>query len=71
MKTTVNPIGTQRHEPAACEIGDWILAAEVTDWNANSPHGHILIDPGGGREMAFKLLPYVDGKRQVVWIRIG
>jgi hypothetical protein len=71
MKATPSPIREQGREPAECEIGDWIIASNVPDWNDDPTRSRIYFDPAGQRETAFKLLPDMNGKRQMVWIRIG
>lgn len=69
---TSNPIGELRTNPAFCDIGDWVNAADVPEWENDFCHDRPF--PGDDHQdgmKIFKLFPYVDGKRQLVWIRIG
>ena len=65
-----NPIGQSRTEPSSCQVGDWVTSSSVPEWDFDRNYPFQGEDPATEPKV-FKLFPYVDGKRQLVWIRIG
>jgi hypothetical protein len=64
--------GKLRRTPDECEVGDWITAESRPEWDGDAPGGRVYRPNGReGEAMVFRLEPYVDGKRVVVWRRVG
>ena len=68
---TQSPIGQQRTLPNTCEIGDWIPASDIPEWETDYCHDRPFLGDHRAGLKVFKLFPSVDGKLQQVWIRIG
>jgi hypothetical protein len=57
--------------PDYCEVGDWIAANSVPEWDLmKGSHRH---GSGGERApvMDFVLRPYAGGVRQMAWMRVS